>query len=82
MRFKLELDASGKIKECQTGYCFSRILYQNLEILYLVSVNTPQPLYNTIVGVHSISRVSQTVLYPNKNVQIILKNDIYGHFSI
>ena len=32
-------------------------------------VTTPQPLYNTIVGVHSINRVSQaTMLYPNKNV--------------
>ena len=30
---------------------------------------TPQPLYNTIVGVQSINRVSYTyVLYPNKNV--------------
>ena len=28
---------------------------------------TPQPLYNTIVGVHSINRVSSTtVLYTNK----------------
>ena len=29
----------------------------------------PQPLYNTIVGVHSINHVSwTTLLYPNKNV--------------
>ena len=31
--------------------------------------STPQPLYNTIVGVQSINHVSYTtVLYPNKNV--------------
>ena len=31
--------------------------------------NTPQPVYNTAVGVHSINRISLTiVLYPNKNV--------------
>ena len=35
--------------------------------------HTPQPLYNTIVGVHSINRVSETtMLYPNKNISIIL----------
>ena len=32
-------------------------------------VSTPQPLYNTIVGVQSINHVSYTtVFYPNKNV--------------
>ena len=62
---------------------FLKDFVSNLEILYLVSVNTPQPLYNTIVGVHSISHVSQTVLYPNKNVQIILKNDhLWSFFNI
>ena len=35
--------------------------------------HTPQPLYNIIVGVHSINRVSETtMLYPNKNISIIL----------
>ena len=35
----------------------------------MFGIGTPQSLYNTLVGVHSIDRVSQTTeLYPNKNV--------------
>ena len=53
-------------------------------LLFIHTLCTPQPLYNTIVGVHSINRVSQTtVLYPNKNVWIILKNDhLWSFFNI
>ena len=36
--------------------------------IYII-IYTPQPLYNIIVGVHNINRVSYTtVLYPNNNV--------------
>ena len=44
---------------------------------------TPQPLYNTIVGVQSINRVSYTtVLYKKKCIDYIEKKTIYGHFSL
>ena len=53
-------------------------LWRNMNITSFLAENrasyramhdTTQPLYNTIVGVHSINRVSETtVLYPNKNV--------------
>ena len=47
---------------------FSTMKYFN-HYLFLFLHNTPQPLYNTIVGVQSINHVSYTtVLYPNKNV--------------
>ena len=39
-------------------------------IIFLINLQkhvTPQPLYNTFVGVHSINHVSlATLLYPNK----------------
>ena len=37
--------------------------------IHWMKTTTPQPLYNTIVGVQNINCVSYTtVLYPNKNV--------------
>ena len=57
------------------------LMFESFEFYCVI---TPRPLYNTVVGVHSINRVSlTTVLYPNKNVKIILKNDhLWSFFNI
>ena len=51
------------------GELWSTFAHHMVLVLSLLSLHTPQPRYNTIVGVQSINHVSYTtVLYPNKNV--------------
>ena len=72
LAFQLEKRSLIWSYECAmsiTEYICAVLRLASYKVLFYQSKSTPQPLYNTIVGVQSINSVSSTtMLYSNKNV--------------